>query len=249
VSDPIHSSGWTGPIESQTAFQRGEFTHRPGEPDFTSDYQRLLQARRPRGPVTPVTPEVRGVMRLAALLFLGTPVMLLCAWFFLHAIIGDAFVNDNRIWLIAWGLAAMATGLTQMISRSAFAAFLRKGFLALALAATAAFTAAYVRLGFTAHAHASITAAERTYELYHNCGRNCGYYVHQRADGTTIEGTWVGDAVPYGSTCTLAQRLDGAYGFSWTRVLDRSPPSEHELIWPIRREDCFSDKPLSTLKG
>jgi hypothetical protein len=42
--------------------------------------------------------------------------------------------------------------------------------------------------------------------------------------------------------------LDGEYGFRWIRILDRSrAPSRGQLIWPVRREECFSDIPLSTL--
>jgi len=53
----------------------------------------------------------------------------------------------------------------------------------------------------------------------------------------------------YWPVCTEVQRLQGDYGFVWIRVVDRSRPPVHEIAWPIRREDCFSNKPLATLKG
>jgi hypothetical protein len=59
----------------------------------------------------------------------------------------------------------------------------------------------------------------------------------------------IGAPLAYWPVCTEVQRLQGDYGFVWIRVVDRSPPPVHEIAWPIRREDCFSNKPLATLKG
>ena len=126
---------------------------------------------------------------------------------------------------------------------------LRTAALGFVFLATAVFAGWYTYTVLSSHTNARPSQPERTYELNERCGRHCNYYVHQRADGTTIEGVQVGEAVPYGSTCTLVQRLEGDYGFSWIRVLDRSPPPRHEVIWPIRPADCFSDKPLATLRG
>lgn len=246
MTEPIHSSDWTGPIDDATGLQRGAFTHRYGDPAVSTDYQRLLRVRQTAAAI-PV--EVRGVIRLGALLFFLSPVILLTAWFFLHSAVRDAFLNDNRAGLVTWGVIVMALALTQLIARSVRAILIRKAFLTLLLVSTVAFSVAYVRLGLESHARASASIPERTYELLKGCGRHCSHYVHQRADGSTVEGVWIGAPVPYGTVCARVQRLDGDYGFSWLRVLERSSGSGSEILWPIRRGDCFGNKPVSSLHG
>jgi hypothetical protein len=87
---------------------------------------------------------------------------------------------------------------------------------------------------------------ERAYEITVGRIKMPDYVVHQRADGSTVEGTtW--RPVPYSSTCVEVERLQAPNGFMWIRVLDRSQPPAHEVAWPIRPEDCFSSKPLAAL--
>ena len=174
--------------------------------------------------------------------------MLWLAWLALRGLIHDAIVQDNFLWLIAWGLGAIALALLQLVSRSLFAIAVRKMLLVGAVLSTAIFSIAYVYLGIQSHSQASASAPERTYEMRRRCGRHCTYAIPQRANGTTLEGTDSGRPVQYGSSCVLAQRLDGTRGFSWIRVLERSrAPGRGQLAWPIRREQCFSDLPLSSL--
>lgn len=48
--------------------------------------------------------------------------------------------------------------------------------------------------------------------------------------------------------CFSVRRLTGPFGFSWMKVLETTPRPRHgELWWTIPREDCFSNKPLSSL--
>lgn len=238
------SSKWTGPPDEGLARGRGVFTHRYGEPAFTNDYTRFQEAERIAAQ-TP--PEVRRVMGLAALLLIS-PLMLLLAWLLLGAITPDALSQDNRRWLILWGSAVAALASTQIAWRSTRAILFRKALLGLALLATAGASVAYVYLGLTSHSGATASAPERAFEWQESCGRHCTTIIHQLADGSTLEGVHVGAPVQDARSCALAQRLEGTYGFSWVRVLDRSRrPGRGQLAWPISREECFSNEPLSSL--
>jgi hypothetical protein len=242
MTDPvIHSKSWTGPIQTDVPTQQTiAFVGKPWVP---TDAERAKWAE----PVTPMAQQVRRWAKLVGLVFLS-PLLLLVSWWFAHAASPDELWSDRREWLFLWGLALVGVFARELHAWEPVNAGRRSGFLALVLSSTLAFSIWYPYAVLTARDAAIASQPERTYELYYSWGRNCGYYVHQRADGTTIEGTWVGDPVPYGSTCTLVQRLEGDHGFSWIRVLDRSPPPAHELIWPIRREDCFSNKPLAVIR-
>jgi hypothetical protein len=65
-------------------------------------------------------------------------------------------------------------------------------------------------------------------------------------DGSTIEiEGWAGER----HRCLLVRHLPGRFGFAWLRVEDGSPPPRAgQLNWPIARRDCFSDRPLATLR-
>jgi hypothetical protein len=147
----------------------------------------------------------------------------------------------------------MAVGLAfwQLSSKSRWAVGLRRAALAAAVVVTVGGAFVYGYSAITSHAQAIPSPRERAFEIY-RCHGRCrfgGYFIHQRANGTTIEGENVGAPIAYGTTCTIVQRSDGDYGFSWVRVLERSRPAGHDLQWSIRREDCFSDRPLSSLTG
>jgi len=50
--------------------------------------------------------------------------------------------------------------------------------------------------------------------------------------------------------CFSVRQYRGPFGFSWIKVLETTPPPRNsELWWQFRREDCFSRKPLPTLRG
>src|SRR5207249_4874051 len=121
--------------------------------------------------------------------------------------------------------------------------------LALVLIQTGAAAVLYDYAAIASRRRVLPMAPERTYEIVRHRSRLPDYVVHQRVDGSTIEGENIGTAVPYGTTCAEVQRLQGEYGFAWVKVVGKSPPPEHEIAWPIRREDCFSNKPLSSLRG
>lgn len=244
MTERFSSTKWTGPWKAIRP-HRGIFTHAPGAHGYATDYQRIFEARRA---AEAIPGEVRGVMGLGALLLFGSPLILWIAWQVLRWSSSSIIVADNRDVLVAWGLAMIALGLWQVLSRSPRLVLLRKAILLLALVATFAVAAAYLYAGIDARRNARASAPERTYVLARSCGRGCVTAVHQRADGTTVEGIDMGPPVEFARICSLVQRLDGAYGFSWVRVLQRTrAPRGGELPWPIRREECFSAIPLSEL--
>ena len=245
MSKRISSSGWTGSLDEQVRPRAS--THRIGDHSISSDYRRIAEAQRI---AALVPPEVRSVRWLAFIALLS-PIALWLAWLLVAYISHDALARDHSGFLTFWGLGVMALAAWQLRSRSAVLIGLRKAFLVALMASTVAIAAAYGYFGIDANAQVVASAPERTFELYRVRGKRPFKKVitwHQRPDGSTVEGINQGRPVPYASTCALVQRLDGPYGFSWVRVLDRSrPPARGQLAWPVRREECFSNIPLSTL--
>ncbi len=240
------STDWTGPLDDQR--RPGAFTHQVGQFSITSDYQRILESERA---AALIPPDVRRVMGFAWALLVLSPLVLWLARLIVGMIARAELVQDNRHVLILWGLGAISLAVWQVVSRSRALIAIRKAFLTIALIATIVVAVAYVYVGFGAYAHATPSAPERTYEWYQTSGRSPFQRVvtfHQRPDGTTVEGADSGRPFAYGTTCALVQRLDGDYGFSWVRVLDRSRlAGRGQLSWPVRREECFSMIPLSRL--
>lgn len=244
MPDPvIHSSSWTGSIEDYSRSATNGIG--VGTPWVMTDAERRANAEWKPPERTPAVKRWASAFWAALL----SPLALFVAYFFVHAASPDTMFEDHRGWLMLWGLGVLAVlanefGNSKLRHPNAHAILL-----ALVFASTLGFAGWYSYAAITSHAGAKVSKQERTFEFYHQCGRGCGYYLHQRADGTTVEGVRDGHALPYGPTCAITQRLDGEYGFTWVRVLDRSPRPAHDIPWPIRREDCFSEKPLATLTG
>jgi hypothetical protein len=244
MTDPvIHSSAWTGPPALDSS-HHGAFTHRLGQASVTSDYERLVARRQPNPPLHP------------SLLLLGKALLLSPVFLWLGAVYAQFAVSDPLIvarfdWFIYWALG-IAGGFVFLskFPRGSSSRWVPTIVVAM-VSASYALAIFYPYAAVSAHSTAIAATRERTFEVRRppRC-RGCSWrYVHQRADGSTVEGEDIGVAVPYGKTCTEVQRLEGDHGFAWVRVLERSPPPAHEVDWPIRREDCFSDKPVSSLRG
>lgn len=245
MSKRISSSDWTGPTDKTV--RRGAFTHRIGEHAIASDYQRLLAARLE---AERVPPEVMRVKTVAAALLIS-PLLLWLAWLLVGFVIGDPFLWKHTHLLVFWGLGVMALAAWQISSRSRVLVGLRRLFLFGLLAATVILSLGFIYLGMDARSNAIAAVPERTFELSKAQRKRPFRQVvrwHQRVDGSSVEGGRRAKPLAYASTCALVQRFEAPYGFSWVKVIDRSrPPGRGQLIWPIRREDCFSGKPLSTL--
>ena len=248
VSEPINSSKWTGPPERMAAPRlRGALVHRYGEHQVSTDFARISAARADAERIAKeIPPELRGVLGRAWLL-LASPLLLVAAALIVHSTGGDLIVEDNKSYLLAWGFGVAALALSQMVSQSLLLVWVRKAILVSAIIGTFCVAVGYIYVAARSRQDAVASAPERTYELYRTTGSRAARILHQRADGTLMAGgRWA--PVPHATTCALVQRLDGHYGFSWVRVLERSrSPRRTELHWPIRREECFSDIPLSSL--
>lgn len=194
--------------------------------------------------------EVRSVVRWAWLVIFAAPAVLAMTWWFMRASTRDALVWNNAHWLVGAGAVSVFGAIAQLPTKSTQLLWLRKLVLAASMIGCTGLGFWYAKAGIEAHRHALVSKPERTFE-YYICNRRCrsGYYLHQRQDGSTVEGVAMGSVPPYHSRCAEVQRLDGALDFTWVRVLDRSPAPDREVDWPIRAEDCFSSKPLATLKG
>ena len=197
-----------------------------------------------------IPPEVRSVRRLAAISLLS-PIVLWLAWLLVGLISEDELVRGHGGFLTMWGLSILALAAWQLQSRSTVLIGLRKALLMALMASTGTVAAAYGYIGLESRAHTTASTPERTFELHKVRSNRLFRKVivwHQRPDGSTVEGINQGRPLPYATTCAVVQRLDGPYGFSWVRVLDRSrAPARGQLSWPIRREECFSAIPLSEL--
>lgn len=188
-----------------------------------------------------------GVFQIAGWL-LVSPFALLASWLALRGLTPGNLVADNGHVLLLWGLAMIGLAGLQLKSRSHRHKLVRFIILATALGATVALSVAYLSLGLLSHARAIKSEPQRAFEYVSGRGRSPDVYYHVREDGSSVEGARYDRREPYGRVCTLVQRLDGPYGFSWVRILDRSPgPGRGQLAWPISQEDCFSQKPLSEL--
>lgn len=188
------------------------------------------------------------VQRHAAWLVVS-PVSLLIGYWFAGAAIPDQGARTLFGPLTLWGILAVSTGWWQLGSLSRDLVVVRQLLVRALLIVVVLGGPLYAYAAIDSHAHARALPPERTFEI-HRCWHRCytgGYFLHQLPDGETIEGEYAGPALPYGS-CATVQELVGKYGFSWVRVVDRMKWKGHELLWPIRREDCFSNKPLSSLK-
>jgi hypothetical protein len=236
------SSKWTGHTDAE--LERRYPTHKVGQTSVTSDYRRLglLHAL-----AQTVPPELLPVKRRAGYAFLST-FALLIGWFSLHGATRDYFAEDNRLLLILAGGVMAGYAFLEMRSRRRGQVPLRVASLTAAIVATIAAAVAYVVIGLNDYRTADISPPERTFEYGRSCGRHCTELIHQRADGSALSGTILTKPRDEAHACALAQRMKGAHGFVWVRILDRSrTPGRGQLNWPISREECYSDIPLSSL--
>jgi hypothetical protein len=244
MSDEIHSSSWTGPPPPpQPEWERRLLFH--GVP--TIEELRVAK-REARERYAALPPQVQRVRRLAGWLLLS-PAVLLVGYWIANAVIPDQAAHNLFEPVILWGLLAFFTAFWQLKSESRSLVLLRQVVIGALLIAMIVGGPLYAYAAIASHAHARPLPRERTFEIY-RCTHHCylgGYFLHQRLDGETIEGEYAGPPQAYGR-CATVEVLVGRYGFSWVRVLERMRPQPRELFWPVRREDCFSDKPLSSLK-
>lgn len=246
MADPISSSAWTGPPESMSMPSRA-FTHRMGAPSTTGDYARFAEAERVKALIPS---ELRPILKLAGWL-LVSPVTLWVGNLVLNWASDDWRVADRSSELFLWGVAMFVLAGWQLRSRSLRLLDLRRLVLSMAIVATVGVAAGNVYLGLRSKSEAIASSPERTYVRIGTSGRGPfrqTIATFQRADGSFVDGQPATTPMEYGRICAEVQRLDGPDGYSWVHVRKWSrSPTRGELAWPIRREECFSDIPLSSL--
>jgi hypothetical protein len=242
MSDSINSTNWIGPpAPPAPAWERRLF----GEGISLEDAH-IIRARA-QGSFANTSPEAKRLRRAAALLFLS-PVSLWAFWKGVQVAIPDALWVDQKTSLVVPAFVVIVIAVLEFRSTS----LRRARFRTIAMYALSVLLLAYACLyGYAAidgHRHAVAMRPSRTFEIWVHRYRASDFSVHQLADGRTLEGISVGPSRAYATTCAEAQHLVSANGFVWVRVLERSPTPGSEIFWPIRREDCFSDQPLHSLR-
>lgn len=231
MDEPIHSSSWTGP---------------PPEPSV----RLLLAAESARGTSSRLTIETIPLelrpQRRAAAYLLFSPVILWLSWAVVHLVSPEPLWADQSLTLLTPTVLVICAAFHELQSPSVRCLRLRRYLMFGIIVAVAGCAVIYGYAALKGYREAVPGVPERAYEIRVGRSKMPDYFVHQRADGTTVEGTSWGP-VPYSSTCVQVERLQAPNGFVWIRVLDRSPPPTHEIPWPIRPEDCFGNKPLAAL--
>ena len=198
--------------------------------------------------MTRVDPELAPVVRRAAWLFFS-PFVLLVGWFASQAGIGDMVVSTPGWILGLWALILIAIALWQMTSTSKRLIELRLTLLGLLIGTAVGGAAGYAWIAQTAHTEARAGQSQRAFIYLAESSKLRGLipaeFGFQLADGSNLTPGRKRKRFDYGQ-CVTAQLLTGPHGFRWVRITESAPPPRPgQLHWPLRREDCFSGKPLS----
>lgn len=229
-------------------FSSGQPTHGVAEFGGTTDYVRI------RGELPPEakrSPELESLTQLSAWLFLS-PLVLIPAWRFGQAGVHDMAISAQGWVLGLWALMVVAIASSQVTSRSLRLIALRKALLGLLHVATFGIAIGYVYVAQSAHAEARPGKPQRAFVYLEGRSRLGGMipatFGFQLANGSNLAGGRGRKPFEYGS-CVTAQLLASSYGFRWVRVTESTPsPGPGQLHWPVRREDCFSNIPLSEVR-
>jgi hypothetical protein len=230
MSGTIDSKGWTG-----------------GEPPAPACRDEVRIWRRPLARSTPH--QFWG--RFHAMLLLASPFLLWVADWVLRLSTADLSVTGPAVgaYYLLPSLGALA--LLGLMRWDEAARICRRIAQAGWLAALAS-AAIYVGMGVRAHGAAAAGPAVRA-QIVHverHGSRSPDEMVFALQDGSEVR--TLGDLPGRGNSrgCFLVRRLEGAYGFSWLRILEISPgPGPGQLDWPVDRADCFSATPLASLRG
>ena len=169
-----------------------------------------------------------------------SPLFLWLAHWDARSATGDFVVQDSS--LLLFGPAFAAVGLAFLLSwiPSGRLVWLRKAVISVATIAVIATAAAYAYVAITAYRDAVTSKPERAFVLGTKDSLD-----FEREDGSSVIAAKSRRPRDHGDCVSIAQ-LHGPHGFRWVRVTEWVPRQRSQLNWPIRREDCFSDKPLTS---
>jgi hypothetical protein len=184
-------------------------------------------------------------------LFVFVPLFLLVAHWLARMAISDLLVAAPSLGLAVLGLMLFAFALN-CLARIGIFSRLCLWVAIVGGAAVPVGIVAYLVVAIDAHRSAAVGPAQRAEIVSvkshgrHSFGATTRFLLQ---DGSLVE-TDDYAAFGYGaaSRCFSVRVLRGANGFAWIRVVDASPvPGPGQLAWPIDREACFSNAPLSAL--
>jgi hypothetical protein len=232
VADPINSSAWTGPPDDM---RTDPFTHGFGQHQFASDYQRLsaasIAAER-------IPPELNAARAWAGVLFIS-PALFFPGYLAVTESTNDLIIQDNLAVLVLAGMLTMGVAALLFLPSTLILLWLRKALACLGIVAVCLTAGTYAYVGIKAHMEAQAAPRERAFAV----GKDVVNF--EREDGSMLIGA--GRNPPRESGfCVSVVLFKGEYGFAWARVVEQVPRQRHQLFWPLRRADCFSEKPLAS---
>jgi hypothetical protein len=183
---------------------------------------------------------------------ISIPISILSLWIARIAVgvaIRDMPVQVHSDWLVLVAGASSILTAMHFVSRSGRLVGLRILMVAMTLLASLGFAGWSAVTTLQAHSRAQATSPVRAFEFVRYEGSRSyrrARYWYQQADGRAINGARLGRVPDYASSCVVVQLIRGERGFTWVRVLDRTRAAA-EIEWPIRKEECFSDIPLTSL--
>jgi hypothetical protein len=233
----IHSESWTGPPEGP-------------KPDW---YWRLFPRAMTKEEVRAARADARNLTRPLALGILASGawmtggVILMKTAEILYQVMPAIPIDVPPIW--AFGYASIPGFLVLMwAARHELPPFALRvscilGILLYALALS------LPPLTLYSYLHAEVGPRHRMQLVRQNDGVDGAVFALD--DGSLVEAPFYWRShrhITRNGECFSVRRLAGPFGFSWMKVLETTPrPQNSELWWTITRDDCFSNKPLSTL--
>jgi hypothetical protein len=149
-------------------------------------------------------------------------------------------------WMLSIAVAAGAFWL--LVAKPQNGARLRRWLLIVYAGCAAVFSLTTAIMTWNSWSQAVAAPPQRAFEFAKRCGKGCWRPVYQAADGRIIGTDKVKPLPPYAPRCVSVREVIGRRGLRWARVLEQSRQRDRkQLFWPVRREDCFSAVPLSSL--
>lgn len=219
-------------------------THSAGQHGHSTHYERAILTERrasaSRPTFTPLQVTALCVLPIAAVPWAANRIVV--------SLIGEPLVSSqiNVTGLLSLAIAAFA--MWQFLTKSERAPKLRKWLLLAYAGGAVAFSLAMSVTTWRSWSQAVAESPQRAFEHAERCGKGCWRPVYQARDGRIIGTDEIKPLPPHGPACVSVREVVGSRGLRWARVVERSRRMERgQLHWPIRSEDCFSDKPLASL--
>lgn len=233
----IHSESWTGPPEGP----RPDWYWRVFPRAMTKEEVRTAQANARNMS----RPRANGIVGSLAWLVAGGLLHFssrLSVW-----MIPAIPIDVPPVWLLSITSIVGVILLIRTGSRDLSSMTIRVSW----LAATVLFTLALLLPPLTLYSYAHADQGPKRRMQFVSPNTNSEGAVFAFQDGASVETPYYWRSQWHyqrNGECFVVRQYKGPFGFSWIKVLETTPqPTNSELWWTVRREDCFSNKPLSSL--